>query len=236
VSVGRPTTTVRRLILFDIDGTLVRGGPAKDAFQVALVETFGTAGDTTGVSFAGKTDPQIARELMHGAGLLRADIDRGMVELWPRYLRHLEERLEDRPVEVIPGVVELLDALAPLEDVGIGLVTGNIEGGARLKLRSARLWDRFRFGGYGSDHEERDPLPAIALRRARDVWGHEVEPRDAVVIGDTPRDVACGRIGGARTLAVATGGYDARTLEATGADHVLPDLCATEAVLSWLLS
>lgn len=235
MTVGRATTSMRRLVLFDIDGTLVRGGPAKEAFQVALVETFGTAGDTRGVSFAGKTDPQIARELLHGAGFSREEIDRGMIGLWPRYLRHLEERLEALPVEVIPGVLDLLDALAPLGDVGLGLVTGNIEGGARLKLESARLWGRFSFGGYGSDHEERDPLPAIALRRARDLWGHVVDPCHAVVIGDTPRDVACGRSGGARTLAVATGGYDARALEAAGADRVLPDLRATNDVLSWLI-
>jgi len=185
--------TIRRLILFDIDGTLVRGGPAKDAFEHAMVETFGTTGDVAGVSFAGKTDPQIARELLTRAGFTRDEIDSRLPELWPRYLGHLEDRLVDRPMEVLSGVEALLDALSPhREEVGLGLLTGNIEGGARLKLDSARLWGRFRMGSFGSDHEERDELPAIALDRARETWGREVAPEAAVVVGDTPRDVACG--------------------------------------------
>lgn len=227
--------SIRRLILFDIDGTLVRGGPAKEAFEEAMVETFGTAGDVNGMSFAGKTDPQIARELLVGVGFGAEDIDRGFDALWPRYLRNLEARLPDRPVEVIEGVAELLDALDPHGDVGVGLLTGNIEGGARLKLGSARLWERFRVGSYGSDHEERDRLPAIAIERACAHWGRAIEPAEAVVVGDTPRDVSCGRAGGARTLAVATGRYGTAELEETGADRVLRDLTATRAVLEWLL-
>lgn len=225
---------MRRLVLFDIDGTLVRGGPAKGAFEQAMRETFGTTGDVQNTSFAGKTDPQIARELLEGAGFGAEEIDRGLERLWPRYLRLLEERLPGRPMEVLPGVHELLDALRPIEDVALGLLTGNIEGGARLKLGSARLWERFRFGSYGSDHEDRDRLPAIALRRAAEVWGRSFDPCDAIVIGDTPRDIACGQAGGARTLGVATGRYGAHELVACGADHVLPDLRATEDVLAWI--
>jgi phosphoglycolate phosphatase-like HAD superfamily hydrolase len=227
--------SIRRLILFDIDGTLVRGGPAKGAFELAMVETFGTTGDVASVSFAGKTDPQIARELLRSAGFEPDEIQEGLERLWPRYLAHLEERLTDLPMEVLPGVPDLLDALEPYADVGVGLLTGNIEGGARLKLGSARLWGRFRMGSYGSDHEERDELPAIALRRAYEHWGFALPAAEAVVVGDTPRDVACGRSGGARTLAVATGSYATTDLEATGADRVLADLTATDDVLSWLL-
>ncbi|MEX2467857.1 MAG: HAD hydrolase-like protein [Gemmatimonadota bacterium] len=227
--------TIRRLVLFDIDGTLVHGGPAKGAFELAMVETFGTTGDVANTSFAGKTDPQIARELLRDAGLVPGEIERGFEKLWKRYLGHLEERLLDLPMDVLPGVPDLLDALDPHEDVGVGLLTGNIEGGARLKLGSAKLWGRFRVGSYGSDHEERDELPAIALRRAHEHWGRQVPPTEAIVIGDTPRDVTCGQKGGARTLAVATGSYATVDLEATGADRVLPDLSATDDVLSWLL-
>ena len=227
--------TIRRLILFDIDGTLVRGGPAKGAFELAMVETFGTVGDVANTSFAGKTDPQIARELLIGAGLAAGEIERGFEALFTRYLGYLEERLLELPMEVLPGVADLLDALEPHGDVGVGLLTGNIEGGARLKLDSARLWGRFRVGSYGSDHEERDELPAIALRRAHEHWGRVLPPAEAIVIGDTPRDVTCGQKGGARTLAVATGSYVAAELEATGADRVVPDLSATDDVLSWLL-
>jgi len=226
---------VRRIILFDIDGTLVRGGPAKHAFVDAMVETYGTPGDFERVSFAGKTDPQIARELLLGAGLSNEDVDSGLEELWVRYLGHLEERLAEDPVQVLPGVTDVLLALAEYADVGVGLLTGNIADGARLKLSSGGLWDHFTFGSYGSDHEERDELPAIAVRRARSLWGEAVSAEGAVVVGDTPRDVACGRAGGTRTLAVATGTYTVEELQAAGPDHVLDDLSSTTSVVELLV-
>lgn len=226
---------MRRLLLFDIDGTLVRGGPAKDAFVDAMTETYGTPGPLETVSFAGKTDPQIARELLSRAGLSREEIDRGLERLWVRYLAHLEERLPADPVSVLPGAGELLDALAAVEDVAVGLLTGNIEGGARLKLSSGGLWEHFTFGSYGSDHEERDELPAIAVGRARELYGSVVSAELAVVIGDTPRDVACGKAGGTRTIAVATGSYGADDLMASGPDHLLEDLSATSDVVDLLL-
>ena len=225
---------MRTVVLFDIDGTLVWGGPAKHAFVDAMKETYGTPGAFERVSFAGKTDPQIARELLLGVGLSDQDIDRGLDELWDRYLTYLEARLPDDPVQVLAGVPELLDALADFEDVGVGLLTGNIAGGARLKLSSGGLWGRFAFGSYGSDHEERDHLPGIAVGRARELWGEVVRAEIAVVVGDTPRDVACGRAGGTRTLAVATGTFSATDLRASGADHVLDDLSDTELVVELL--
>lgn len=226
---------MRRLVLFDIDGTLLRGGPAKDAFVDAMTETYGTPGALDAVSFAGKTDPQIARELLSRAGLSNEEIDRGLERLWGRYLTYLEERLPSDPVRVLPGAGELLDALAVLEDVGVGLLTGNIEGGARLKLSSGGLWEHFTFGSYGSDHEERDELPAIAVGRAREVYGDIVSAELAVVIGDTPRDVACGKSAGTRTIAVATGSYGMDDLSACGPDHLLEDLSATSDVVDLLL-
>jgi phosphoglycolate phosphatase len=227
---------MRRLILFDIDGTLLWGGPAKHAFVDAMMETYGTPGDHELVSFAGKTDPQIARELLVGVGLEAEEIERGFERLWHRYLTHLEERLREDPVEVLPGVAALLDALAEHDDVGVGLLTGNIEGGARLKLDSGGLWGRFTFGSYGSDHEERDELPAIAVLRARALWGEAVRAEHAIIVGDTPRDVACGRAGGTRTLAVATGSYSIGELEAVGPDHALEDLSSTLHVMDLLLT
>jgi phosphoglycolate phosphatase len=225
---------MRRLILFDIDGTLVSGGPAKYAFEAAMVETYGTVGDVGSVSFGGKTDPQIARELLAGIGFDPDAIDSGFPELWERYVGHLEERLEDRPMKVLPGVERLLDALEILEDVGLGLLTGNIVRGAELKLGSAGLWDRFEIGGFGSDHEERDELPSVALGRARVHWSVEIEAAQAVVVGDTPRDVGCGQAGGTRTLAVATGTFSAAALVDAGADHVLDDLSSTQEVVGLL--
>jgi phosphoglycolate phosphatase-like HAD superfamily hydrolase len=225
---------MRRLILFDIDGTLLRGGPAKTAFVAAMAETYGTQGDPDRVSFAGKTDPQIAREILSGAGLARTAIDDGFPSLWARYLGRLAVALETNPMTVLPGVHELLEELAPLENVALGLVTGNIAGGAKLKLGSAGLWNHFEVGSYGSDHEERDELPPIALGRARERWGAALAARDALIVGDTPRDVASGRAWGIRTLAVATGTFSAAELRAAGADHVLEDLSATERVVSLL--
>ena len=226
---------MRRLILFDIDGTLVWGGPAKGAFNEAMVETYGTAGDIDGLSFAGKTDPQIVRQLLTGKGLDGGTIEKRFDELWERYLNYLGERIEDDPVDVLPGVAELLEALADFDDVGVGLLTGNIVGGAKLKLDSAGLWSHFGFGSYGSDHEERDALPAVAVVRARELWGDSLSAEDAVIVGDTPRDVACGKAAGMRTFAVATGSFSFTTLQATGADHVLEDLSATADVVSLLL-
>lgn len=225
---------MRRLILFDIDGTLVSGGPAKHAFEAAMVETYGTVGDIGSVSFGGKTDPQIARELLTSVDFDAQTIDSGLSELWERYVGHLEERLVDRPMRVLPGVHELLDALEALEGVGLGLLTGNIARGAELKLGSAGLWDRFEVGSFGSDHEERDELPAVVIERARVHWSASIEAADAVVVGDTPRDVGCGRAGGTRTLAVATGTFQAADLIEAGADHVLEDLSSTLDVVALL--
>jgi phosphoglycolate phosphatase-like HAD superfamily hydrolase len=222
---------MRRLVLFDIDGTLVQGGPAKEAFRVAMVEVFGTAGDIEVHSFAGKTDPQIARELLTGAGLDHDEVDRGLPRLWEHYLEELERRLPHRPVEVLPGVVALLDALRAAGDVALGLVTGNIAGGARLKLGAPGLFGHFRVGGYGSDHEIRNHLPGIAMDRARAAWETDFSPEAVWVVGDTPRDVACGRWAGARTLAVATGSFDADTLRAAGPHRVVEDLADTDAVV-----
>jgi phosphoglycolate phosphatase-like HAD superfamily hydrolase len=226
---------MRRLILFDIDGTLVWGGPAKEAFCQAMLDTYGTTGDLRSVSFAGKTDPQIARELLAGAGIDPAAIADGFESLWTRYVAHLGERIVRHPVEVLPGVHDLIDALDAFRDVGLGLLTGNIAGGAELKLGSAGLWGRFGFGSYGSDHEERDELPAIAVARARELWGDALSAEHAVIVGDTPRDVQCGRAGGMRTIAVATGSYTAADLHRTGADHVLPDFSRTTEVVELLV-
>jgi phosphoglycolate phosphatase len=225
---------MRRIILFDIDGTLVWGGPAKFAFVDAMKETYGTPGDFERVSFAGKTDPQIARELLLAVGLGHDEIDEGLSDLWNRYLGHLEDRLPSDPVRVLPGVYDLLDALSTLEDIGVGLLTGNIAGGARLKLASGGLWGRFSFGSYGSDHEERDELPAIAVDRARELWGEAVTPDRAIVVGDTPRDIACGKAGGTRTVAVATGSFSVTDLRASEPDHVLTDLSDTDRVVELL--
>ncbi len=226
---------MNHLVLFDIDGTLVSGGPAKHAFHVAMIEAYGTAGDIELHEFSGKTDPQIARELLRGAGVDDRSIDQDLPRLWGAYLRELEARLPALPMDVLPGARALVDHLASLEEVALGLVTGNIADGARLKLGSAGFHDRFTLGGYGSDAEERDELPAIALERARERWRIDFEPDRVVVVGDTPRDVQCGRAHGLRTVAVATGSFSAGALQESGPDAVLDDFQDLRRVLEALL-
>jgi len=222
------------LLLFDIDGTLTWGGPAKEAFQHGLQVVFGTSGPIEDHDFSGKTDPQIARELMMRAGVTREDFDAQAQALWTAYLTELERRIRHAPVEVLPGAAELVEALHVGGEVCLGLVTGNLERGARLKLGSVGLGDFFPVGGFGSDHEHRDELPAVALRRASVHWGREFSGPEAVIIGDTPRDIACGRAVGAKTVAVATGRFRTEELVRFEPDVLLPDLSDTEGVLKTL--
>lgn len=215
---------MKRLLLFDIDGTLVRGGPAKKAFELAMETTFGTAGPIDSHDFSGKTDPQIARELLRLAHFEDNEIDAGLGPLWSEYLMGLEARLLEMPMTLLPGVRSLLDHLSGMSDVALGLLTGNIAEGARLKLDSVGLTDYFPIGGYGSDSEVREELTPFALRRAASFWGTAFSPRSVVVVGDTPRDVSCGKHGGTRTVAVATGRHDVESLTEAGADRVLESM------------
>lgn len=225
---------MRHLILFDIDGTLIAGGPAKDAFHHALLEVFGTAGDIDGLDFSGKTDPQIARELLGGAGMANAAIDEKLPAFFDCYLGEFERRIADDPVRVLPGVPDLLDALDGVGDVALGLLTGNIAGGADIKLGSARLRERFDVGSFGSDSEVRDELPPVALERAASHWSVSFEPARVWIVGDTPRDVGCARAHGLRSLAVATGNFSSEELGTTGADHVVDSLHSTERIVELL--
>ena len=227
---------MQRLILFDIDGTLAEGGPAKEAFCLAMEATFGTAGATETTSFAGKTDPQIVRELLAGSGFVDAEIDAGLPRLWEGYLIELESRIATDPMRLLPGIGELVAALEKEAEVALGLVTGNIARGARLKLGSVGLDGRFEVGGFGSDHEERRHLPGIALGRALETWGVEFPAERVYVLGDTPRDVQCGKHHGTKTVAVATGHFDEDQLRTTGADVVFEDFSETSVVLEFLLA
>jgi phosphoglycolate phosphatase-like HAD superfamily hydrolase len=228
---------MKRLILFDIDGTLLTtNGAAKRAFQRALLEVYGTAGPIDSHQFDGKTDPQIARELLRAVALSDADIDALLPALFQHYLDGMAHEIAQpgHTTHVYPGVTALLDALHERSDVLLGLLTGNIAEGAALKLRSAGLQHYFELGAYGSDHERRDALPAVAVARARDVCGRSFSGKDIIIVGDTPSDVRCGQSLGVFALGVCTGRHARHTLLAEGADEVLDDLSDTQRVLDIL--
>jgi phosphoglycolate phosphatase-like HAD superfamily hydrolase len=232
-----------RLILFDIDGTiLLTDGAGRRAIHRALLEEIGTAGPIESYRFDGKTDPQIVRELLSHAGHPDAGRADRVQAVCDRYVGLLEAELASPSQEtrVMAGIVELLAALAAYEaerHALVGLLTGNIERGAALKLRSAGIAPtRFALGAYGSDAAHRPDLPDIARRRAEALTGINLAGSDVVIVGDTPDDVACARPIAARTVAVATGFYDTAALHAAGATHVFPDLSDTRAVLEALLA
>ena len=224
-----------RLVLFDIDGTLVSThGAGSRAVRRALLEIYGETGPIDSYDFHGRTDPQIVRELLRMAGLDDAAIDTRIDNLWAVYLEGLEHELSkpDANAHPLPGVIPLLDALHETRNDLVALLTGNIEEGARLKLSAVDLWDRFDFGAYGSDHERRDRLPAVARTRAREQSGLQFDGRNIVIIGDTPFDVTCGRSLGVWTVAVATGKHSVAELEEAGADVAFEDLSDTDAVVA----
>jgi phosphoglycolate phosphatase len=228
---------LNRLVLFDVDGTVLSGGPARASFQIALQDVFGTAGPIDEWEFSGKTDPQIAQELLHEAGVERPRIDAGLPGVWERYLAEMEARLPKCPTQALPGAKGLLALLDHCETVAVGLLTGNVVGGARLKIRSAGLEGWLSgVGAFGSDHEARNELPAIAIHRAEKHWGVRFSADEVVVVGDTPRDVGCGRAYGTRTVAVATGRFGAYSLAQTGADVVLESLRDTDRALRAILN
>jgi phosphoglycolate phosphatase-like HAD superfamily hydrolase len=226
-----------KLVCFDIDGTLIwTNGAGRRAIHRALLEELGTAGPIETFRFDGRTDGEIISKLAEGAGLA---VDRPLVDrVLERYVANLRDEL-GRPghhTTVYPGVRELLDALEARGDCVVGLLTGNVVSGARLKLGSAGLeFARFRIGAFGSDSIERTELPAIAQRRAREALGLDVPGGDVVVIGDTPADVRCGLGIGARAIGVATAAYSVAELLAVGAAAAFADLSDTEAVLEAIL-
>jgi len=227
-----------KLVLFDIDGTLLRSdGVGRRAVTRALLDVFGSSGPAD-YWFDGKTDPQIVRELMRLDGHDDARIDSDMWKLLDRYVAYLHEELGAPGFRAspLPGVPDLLDALEQRDDVIIGLLTGNIEPGARAKLEAVGLDPaRFRVGAFGSDHEHRPELPAIAQRRTRDALGVHVEGPAMIVIGDTPADVTCGKALGARAIGVATGRYTVEELLEHRPVAAFPDLSRTADVLEVIL-
>lgn len=217
---------------------------------VALEETFGTVGPIETFSYSGKTDPQIVFELMAMTGLGREAVAPRLRAVFERYLAHLERSLNDDglglpstrepgrigsgAIQVLPGVVEALDALRQVPGVALGLLTGNIEPGAAIKLSAAGLSGYFDFGAFGSDNEDRNQLVGVARARARERFGEAFPGSLTVVVGDAEADIRCARAGGARAVAVASGWTPRGRLAALEPD-VLLDSMAEHGALAALL-
>ena len=218
-----------RLVLFDIDGTLVlTGGAGTAAFTKTFAKQFNLHHGTEKMKFAGRTDVSLVREFfrLHHVTATPQHFD----EFFEHYIFWLQHILEKNGGEMCRGVREFIRDLQALPNPPVlGLLTGNIQLGAEIKLRHFGLWETFQFGGFADDHEERDQIAAAAFARARRVMGKDLQLQEVVVIGDTPFDVRCGKFIGAKTLAVATGGSKLEELKTTAADWAVADLTKISA-------
>ncbi len=223
------------LLLFDIDGTLLlSGGAGLRALNRAFEEQFQKSDAFAGIPFAGRTDPLLLQEAAARAGITIDDTHRQRFH--DRYCELLEtEILHPGPRKgLMPGVEPLLAHLHERDDVSVALLTGNFARAAQIKLEHFGLWRFFLCGAFGDDSADRDRLVPVAMTRAAGVGVAPASPADVVVIGDTPLDIQCARVAGARSIAVATGSFDEDTLKGHGASAVLPDLGDVDAFLDAL--
>jgi len=218
-----------RLVLFDIDGTLVStGGAGMKSFGEAFEAAFGVADATAKIKFAGRTDYSIFRELCKLNGVEHTPENRE--SFFSHYLRLVDNHLDANEGGPFPGVVRLLDDLTALPDAPvIGLLTGNIREGAKRKLSTYGLWDRFALGGFANDNEDRNLIAVAAAAKGSKYLERKLDGPEIVVIGDTPKDIACGKRIGARTVGVATGGATLETLRACEPDWAVADLSQLSA-------
>ena len=233
--------SIRRLVLWDLDGTVLSAGPvAREAFADAVGAVLGRDPGDHGVQMSGKTDPGIALEIMDTMGVPDDEARRHL----PSVLKELERRLElgrervRADGRVHPGVRELLETLGREPDVLQTVLTGNLRANARLKLEAFGLEELLdlEVGAYGSDHHLRTELIPVALRRVEELHGARLDPSRVWVVGDTPADLACARAGGARCLLVATGRFRLEELAALETDALFESLSDTAGVASVLLS
>lgn len=226
-----------RLVLFDVDGTLITSrGAGRRAMRSAFERVFGTAGRIDEYDLRGRTDTRIVHDVMGALGWAPEEVKERLDDFFEAYAAGLVSEIGDgRDVLTLPGVVALVERLARSSEALVGLVTGNIEEGARIKLLPTGLWPRFRVGAYGSDHIDRRRLPSLAARRARALVGRPFAPADVVVIGDTPHDVDCARAFGAVAVAVTTGQFTRDELLAERPDHLFDDLSNSDEVLRVIL-
>lgn len=221
----------KKLVLFDIDGTLLTtGGAGEQALRVSVQERFGRSEDLTGIEIAGRTDSAIARALLAKHDV--PDTPENLAALFDGYIHHLTRLLPTVSGGLLPGVVSLLESLRAKPDVVLGLLTGNLARGAELKLTHYGVWDYFEFGAFADDHHDRNELGRFACARAIERHGIEFPPERIFILGDTPHDIACARAIGAQAIAIATGAYTRAELARFNPDFLFDDLDRATAVLA----
>jgi phosphoglycolate phosphatase len=227
-----------RLLLFDVDGTLLSArGAGRRAVKAALEQVYGTAGAIDDYDLRGKTDRRIIFDVMEAAGVPRERVKEGLDEFFEAYARGLGEEIGDgQGVVTLPGVAALVRHLGETREALLGLLTGNIEAGARIKLGPTGLWSHFPVGAYGSDDADRRRLPSLAARRAQALVGYPFRPDEVVIIGDTPLDIDCARAFGAVAVAVATGNHTRAELMGHEPDLFFDDFSDVERAAAALLS
>jgi phosphoglycolate phosphatase len=223
----------KRLLLFDIDGTLVStGGAGFIALQEIVKRRFGVDDPLDDIEIAGKTDANIAADILRKYEVVPTP--ENLSEFLDEYLERLARLLPTLHGRVLPGIGEILPRMKSNSNHVLALLTGNLAKGAELKLKHYGLWDYFEFGAFADDHHDRNQLGAFARKRAAEKHGHEFDVARIDVIGDTAHDVACGKAFGARTVAVATGSWSAERLRAAQPDFLFDDLGKVNEVIHTL--
>jgi phosphoglycolate phosphatase len=223
----------KRLLLFDIDGTLINsGGAGMHALKQALTERHGIADDLDDIEIAGMTDSGIVISILkkHKIPETRENI----TAFLDSYVHFLSLELPRRKGNLLPGVLELLEKLKSRKHVVLGLLTGNLSRGAQLKLGHYGVWHFFEFGAFADDHHDRNQLGPFAQARAKEKHGHEFAADEIDIIGDTPRDIACGKALGARTVAVSTGTWSRKDLAEHHPDFLIDDLSDVDRLIDTL--
>ena len=227
------TDMQKRLLLFDIDGTLIHsGGAGVRALKSAFKERFGVADDLRGIEIAGMTDSGIVVSILKKNDIPVTNENIGA--FLDSYVHFLSLELPRRKGKLLPGVLDLLEKLKSRPQLVLGLLTGNVSRGARLKLEHYGVWHFFEFGAFADDHQDRNRLGSFARARAKEKHGREFSPSQIDVIGDTPRDIACGKAIGARTIAVATGTWSREELAKYQPDFLIDDLSDVEDLIHTL--
>lgn len=214
--------SMQNLFLFDIDGTIIWGGGAGEAALRSAIQTkFGKEADLSQINMAGATDRRIARDLLAFYGL--PDSEENEAAFVEAYLEALPKLLQEKNGRILPGIIDLLDTIRNRPDCSLALLTGNIRKGAQIKLEHFGVWHYFPFGAFADDHYDRNHLGPFAQARASAHHGVTFDPDRTFIIGDTPRDIACGKAIGAKTVAVATGDYSTEALAQHSPDFLFAD-------------